>query len=138
MYDDYSEIRKQAEERVKKREKAKEDMEGFFLIDGFLWALWLIAFFTGVADNIANHFIIPLVVLSFIWGISAIGTWYEETYGNQEREERIKDEVEKEIERELAKHGRVEKRKRLSLSDDGELVEILEDEHAPVKNQLNE
>lgn len=135
MYDDFDEIRKQAEERVKKRELAKESLEAFLLIAGFLWLVWLIAMIAGVRSEIVNTTFWILLPISGIWGFIAIGTWYNDVYAAEKREENFKKQVEQEIEREMEKRNLTEKRKRLGLSDDGELVELIEDDYLPEKRQ---
>lgn len=135
MYDDYDSIRRQAEERVRKRKEATDNMIGFFLIDGLLWVAWIGARLTGFGGDVITPGFWGLLIMSVIWGFIAIGTWYEEVYAAEERDEKFRQEVEKEIERELERRALTEKRKRLGLSDDGELVEILDDDYAPANDE---
>lgn len=131
-YDDngeFDDVRTKAEARVKKREAVRRDLAGFFMIDFFLWGLLIIAEFAHVSPNIVHTLMLILLCISVPVGLFALGRWYAVTHVAPAREQRYHDELRREIAIEMERRNLTEKRKRLALSDDGELAEI-SDEYA--------
>jgi hypothetical protein len=136
----YDSIRKRAEQRVKKRKDAIEDLVAFVVVNGILWVVW---FFLSPSLSQSDSDLLPLisaglVILTSIWGVVVawqIVTAYLQVWLDnlQERE------VEREIQRELTNRVGSDKPKRgrLALSDDGELLDIVDfdDEVKPKRGE---
>lgn len=136
MNNDYDSIRNQVEERVKKRQKVKSNLRSVIFLNGLVWFLMFTVPSMDINERLLGNIFPLLLILTAIWsawGIYAIWKWFTVTYVEPRRERRLQDEIEQEFERELAKRPLTEKRKNLALSDDGELVEITEDDGEPLK-----
>lgn len=128
---DYDSIRIQVEKRVKKQQKAKADFRTAIVLNVIFLSLMLIIPRIGLNERLLAAFYPPLLILtitSIAWGLYALWKWFTVVVMEPRQERRYQELVEQELERELAKRGLVEKRKNLALSDDGELVEITEDD----------
>lgn len=126
MYDEseFDDIRAKAEARVKKREAVRRNTIGFLLIDIFLWVLLFTAVLMGIPSFVFAQLFWALLFLTIPVGMIVIGRWFAITRLAPAREHRYHDELKREIQIEMERRNLTEKRKRLALSDDGELTEI--------------
>lgn len=129
-YDDFNSIRNQVEKRIKKQQKAKSGLRNVTVVNAIFLSLVLIIPRIGIDEKslpAINLLLLTFTIAAVIWGLYGLWRWFSVMVLEPRHERRYQEVVEQELERELAKRGLVEKRKNLALSDDGELVEITED-----------
>lgn len=125
---EFDDIRAKAEARVKKREAARRDLVRFVMIDIFLWVMLFIVTLLGILPPYAlAQLLWGLIAVSIPVGLIVIGRWFAITRVAPAREQRYHEELKREIAIEMERRNMTEKRKRLALSDDGELTEMGDD-----------
>jgi len=133
-------IRRKIEKRYKERQGFLAHLMIYVIINILLWGVWIYGLptITGVIGDaeftaIANEF--PWVILvTFGWGIGVISHFFDyyNKYGPgaDRREDAIQREIQRQKERSLVfekPKNDADRRTRLELSDDGEIIEV-EDE----------
>lgn len=124
---EFDDVRAKAEARVKKREAVRRDLARFIMIDIFLWVMLFMAALIQVPSFTLSQLFWGLIAVSIPVGLIVIGRWFAITQLAPAREHRYHDELKREIQIEMERRNLTEKRKRLALSDDGELAEISDD-----------
>jgi hypothetical protein len=136
----YDEIRARVQERFNKQKELSIHAMIYFVINLLVWGLWVSgwAYRLPVIEGIADAFgiLVPLVV-TVGWGVGLVShvlDYYYSVGGGARRREQI---IEREIEREIALRQTYEKpkRDRLTLTDDGELEEVAEDDYSPAEKR---
>jgi serine/threonine-protein kinase len=127
-------IRLHIEKKFKKRQELIGNVVAFVLVNAMLWAIW--AFSNGIPQALTTLQPINLgfpwpIFPTLGWGIGLIAGYfeYQNKYGSGA--ERREEAIQREIERERARSGSLEKPKndrRIRLTEDGELEEVGEDE----------
>jgi hypothetical protein len=123
---EYDKIRQRIEKRMKKREEVIQHGVAFVLVNAMMWGIYV--FSGGLAEG---SFPWPIFV-TFGWGIGMV-THYLEYYNKYGMgAERREDQIEREVEREMARRGYYEKAKnddpvRLELTEDGEIEEVYDE-----------
>lgn len=113
---DYDVIRKRIEKRYKKRQDLLVHIASYVITNLMLWFFFHDTWVLWV---------------TFGWGIGVVSNiieYYNKYGGGAQRRE---DEIQREVDREMARRGVYEKPKndsRLRLTDDGELEEVIDDE----------
>ncbi|MEP6984632.1 MAG: 2TM domain-containing protein [Chloroflexota bacterium] len=129
MEQDYAEIRKRITNRYNNRAEFFSHLVAFLVVNGLIWLL---------LDPQGTWFTVA-GVFSGLWGMGLVIHFIQ--YLMKEAQERA---IEKEIERERAwrrnipemAEGEIKrKRDRLTLNHDGELMEIVEEDDAPVRRR---
>ena len=129
MEQDYAEIRKRITNRYNNRAEFFSHLVAFLVVNGLIWLL---------LDPHDTWFTVA-GVFSGLWGMGLVIHFIQ--YLMKEAQERA---IEKEIERERAwrrgsdalQEGEIKrKRDRLTLNHDGELMEIVEEDDAPVRRR---
>jgi hypothetical protein len=132
----YDEIRARVQERFNKQKELSIHGMVYIVINLLVWGLWLsgLAYEIPVVAGIADAFqwLVPLVV-TIGWGVGLAAhalDYYYSVGGGARRRDQV---IEREIEREMALRQAYEKpkRDRLTLTEDGELEEITEDDYSP-------
>ena len=117
--DSEAEIRRRVEQRLKKRGEFYIHLTAYVAVNLALWVVWLL---------MGSVFPWPLV-LSLGWGVGlfihGIDVYFATGSRLAAREAAIQREIERERERLYAEKP---KRSRLVIADDGELMEVVEDE----------
>jgi len=117
----YDEIRKRVERRYKKRQELLTHIASYVITNVMLWFFFHDTWVLWV---------------TFGWGVGVVANiieYYNKYGGGAERREA---EIQREIEREMARSGSYEKPKndsRMRLTDDGELEEVIEDDESWVE-----
>lgn len=124
---EFDDIRAKAEARVKKRESARRYLVRFLMLDIFLWVMLFMAVLVGVPSYTLAQLFWGLILFSIPVGLIVIGRWFAITRVAPAREQRYHEELKREIAIEMERRNLTEKRKRLALSDDGELTEMSDD-----------
>jgi hypothetical protein len=114
--DQYDEIRRRVEKRLKKRQDLFIHIASYIVTNALLWFFFHDSWVLWV---------------TFGWGIGVVSNIidYYTKYGPGAQ--RKEDEIQREIDREMARRGMYEKPKNdthMRLTDDGELEEVPEDE----------
>ncbi len=115
--DQYDEIRRRVEKRYKKRQELITHIASYVIVNAMLWS------FFGRDGWV--------MWVTFGWGIGVVSNIidYYTKYGPGAQ--RREDEIQREIDREMARNATYEKPKNdahMRLTDDGELEEVSEDE----------
>lgn len=116
MAEDYDEIRKRVERRYKKRQDLITHIASYVIINAMLWFFFHDSWVLWV---------------TFGWGIGVVSdiiNYYTKYGPGAQRKE---DEIQREVDREMARRGVYEKPKndtQMRLTDDGELEEVPDDE----------
>ena len=114
--DPYDEIRQRVEKRYKKRQEVIKSVATFVIVNALMWLF----FHEGW-----------VMWVTFAWGIGVVSNVvdYYNKYGPGAQNKEA--EIQREIEREMARNAAYEKPKNdvhMRLTDDGELEEVPEDE----------
>jgi threonine/homoserine/homoserine lactone efflux protein len=125
-------LREIAEQRVKKRRDAFEDLVAYVLINAILWIIWLALLpnLVWLSLSFITLVFFALSVVTLIWGFVVMWQIAEALL-----RPRLDASYQREVQRELdrLREGLLSekpKRSRLAVSDDGELVEMVKDEEA--------
>ncbi len=121
---DYQRVFKAVEKATKERQEFAIHLAIFVIINLMLWFLW-----AAIRDTVTFPF--PLLVMGF-WGIG-LGAHASDTFFSSARQQLAHEEnIAREVERWSGAAPAVKKKKRagarLELGDDGELIEIVDDD----------
>lgn len=130
---DYDDVRAKAEARVQKREAVRRNLRRFFVVDGLLWTPLVIAQLAHINASVVHTLMFMLLCASIPVGLYFAARWYVVTRLDPAREQRYHEELKREMEIELERRNLTEKRKRLALADDGELVDYVDEDDLPAK-----
>jgi hypothetical protein len=126
---DEQEIRERVEKRIKERNEFYGHLIVYAVVISMLWLIW--AFSGNDGDSSFPWPIVPMLGWGIGLGAHGLSVFYNSPSRLAARERHIQREIERERERMEAAGIQVGKRKRdalYRLSDDGELIEVMDDE----------